>query len=190
MKTIYLIAPGVKGENRHITEECQQSIETNGIPGIPVVNRLQINMSIALAEQTIEAFEAWLLYKHSKAISEPPINSDPFIGLEAREISLLITEEVKRALKEEDSIRTLYQAIKYYGPKDAFSSIGLNAMKAILHMFMQMKEEDVCLSISLSPIIEMVFEWFSQENIKKEIVSLSGIKIVQEGKTTSAVLLN
>jgi hypothetical protein len=155
MKTVLMIRHGRKnGEN--IDPQALEDIRTHGIPGIAQINRIHRGSDLIRTWETVSAYSEWLTEKAGTIDhgTRPILPSDPRLGSDELFKEMLAAapgfmEAVKAGM-------TQFAAIKQLAPREQFQQWSEAAQQALLDIFAQLDDSDVCLSSGHTPMIEMV----------------------------------
>lgn len=183
MKTIVMIRHGFKTEDgKHITKECREEIRRNGINGVfsNTVTRIHEGSACIITRETVTPFIEHVQNKGIH-IKNPILRADPRFGSDEL-VAKMVTPAFKEARK---SGKSNFTALKKTATPKNFARWSSEAYQALLDLFNQLEEDDVCLSATHSPIIEMILKEYTaqlwQVPSDFQIKELQGIKFQAVG---------
>jgi len=177
-KKIKFIRHGFKtADGKHITPECLQDIRENGIPGVGIeVNRLHEGSDCIRTFETGEAFVDWV-NANGGEVNESYIARDPRFGSDEL-FSKMVTPEFKAMRKETG--KGNFEVLKSTASFKNFNNWMIDLGTALMDVFNQLQEGDICLLPSHSPIVEMlVNEVLGGNLVDLNTKELQGVTFVQ-----------
>lgn len=151
-------------------------IRRQGIPALRgvAVNRIHAGSEFVRTRQTVEAYMAWLEGRGSK-VQLPALPADSKLGSEEMFGEILQLPNIMNEMKKGPS---QFGALKRVASSEQFRRWSKSAWDALLGIFDQIDDGDVCLSVGHTPLIEMVanvhLNWqLPEETALKELEGFS-----------------
>ncbi len=168
---------GDKTPENHITTECLLNIIENGMPGLDFrINVLQLGSACARSTETAYAAATWIL-NHGGQITKY-LPTDSKLGSD-KLFKELYPDEVKEKMNANGwkNYETLVKA-----NRDGLKRFEKGVSETVWEMFNQMEIGDIALSISHSPTVECIFNYFvdpDRGDEKMAVAPLDGIILIQ-----------
>jgi hypothetical protein len=173
MKTIVLIRHGSKtADGKHITEECLQNIRKNGIESINsiTINRIQLGTEFVRTRETAEAYKDYLAnFAASKYMAA---DIDPMPELFSAEMN---NRFWPNGWDNPKSGQTVFAAWEENADPNLFPEWRKEMEQALWNLFMELDYGDICLSVGHTPVTEMMYTSFSDDN-DASLKELEGVK--------------
>lgn len=188
-KTIIMIRHGFKTKDNHITFDCLKEILHNGINRVGnEVNRIQLGSACIRTSETAMAFATWLTCNGGR-IKSPILPADARFGSDEL-FGQMVTEKFKKYVKEGVSnVNALYHSAN---PLD-FNRWANDMKSALIAIYDQLDDGDVCFSATHSPTIEMIcsrVRGFALNTLELDFKELQGVTFTQgaDGQITAELL--